>query len=248
MWTWDKQLITKLRHFFCMKRFSCIKTILFQKNFTIQIQWFVSRILTIVCICLWIRVYMAICECVCIWLCVCVCAANVSVPIVLRKFIIFNMHVPNSNYVSFTLTHANWYLAFQNVTKFDSTVSKLDWVKKIYENYCDIWIDENKGARYKGNIFSGTRFQCRTVLFRNQSTKSDSTFQSYDGKKILLGCDCCFDWASHSLSYDKKFQQILKKNETIFFETTQFSTCNPWNGEKKNYISSELSVQILTSN
>lgn len=190
---------------------------------------------------LWVCVYGCVCGCLC------VCAANVSVPIVLRKFIIFNMHVPNSNYVSFTLTHANWYLAFQNVTKFDKTVSKLVWVQKKLWKLLR-YFDENKGARYKGNIFSGTRFQCRTVLFRNQSTKSDSTFQSYDGKKILLGCDCCFVWASHSLSYDKKFQQILKKNETIFFETTQFSTCNPWNGEKKNYISSELSVQILTSN
>lgn len=63
----------KIKTIFCMKKFSCIKTILFQKNFTIQIQWFVSRILTIVCICLCMRVYMAICECVYMVVCVAVC-------------------------------------------------------------------------------------------------------------------------------------------------------------------------------
>lgn len=72
-------------------------------------------------------VYLFVNACVCVYLCLCVCVrtANVSVPIVLRKFIIFNMHVPNSIYVSFTLTYTNSYLAFQNVTKFDLTVSKL---------------------------------------------------------------------------------------------------------------------------
>lgn len=207
---------------FISKKFYNSNSMICFKNFDNSVYLFVDA-----CVYgyLWVCVYMAVCVCV---RSECQCANCFK-----------KIH---------HIQYANWYLAFQNVTKFDSTVSKLDWVKKIYENYCDIWIDENKGARYKGNIFSGTRFQCRTVLFRNQSTKSDSTFQSYDGKKILLGCDCCFDWASHSLSYDKKFQQILKKNEMFFFETTQFSTCNPWNGEKKNYISSELSVQILTSN
>lgn len=149
---------------FISKKFYNSNSMIYFKNFDNSVYLFVCA-----CVCIWL--FMSVCIWLCVWLFVCVCAANVSVPIVLRKFIIFNMHVPNSNYVSFTLTHANWYLAFQNVTKFDKTVSKLVWVQKKLWKLLR-YFDENKGARYKGNIF-----------FRHAVSMPNGTFQKSKYKK-----------------------------------------------------------------
>lgn len=92
---------------------------------------------------------------VCGYVCVPVLFANFSVLIVSIELIIFNMHVPALNYVSFILTYANhwsshWLLLdIPKRDKISFNCIEYLWRWKTIAKFQSI----GKGARYKGNDF-----------------------------------------------------------------------------------------------